>query len=223
MRLLLIRHGQTHSNVIHALDTAEPGADLTELGRRQAAAIPAALADEPIEALYVSNLVRTQQTAAPLAQARGLEPVVRPGIREVVAGDLEMATDRPSLERYIETSFRWADDPSARIPGGENGIEVLERYDSVVAEAAATGAECVVMVSHGAVIRSYAAARARNVDPQFAAEHWLRNTALVVLEGSPESGWECTRWEEWPLGGRELSDPEPTHTGPAGEPEGLDS
>ena len=34
MRLLLLRHGQTHSNVSGALDTGAPGADLTELGRR---------------------------------------------------------------------------------------------------------------------------------------------------------------------------------------------
>ena len=36
MRLILIRHGQTHSNVAHALDTTVPGADLTDLGREQA-------------------------------------------------------------------------------------------------------------------------------------------------------------------------------------------
>lgn len=65
MRLLLVRHGQTPSNVEFLLDTAVPGPGLTALGERQAAALPEALADEDIEALYVSTLVRTQLTAAP--------------------------------------------------------------------------------------------------------------------------------------------------------------
>ena len=46
MRLLLIRHGQTPSNVLGALDTLVPGPGLTPLGLEQAAAIPDALAGE---------------------------------------------------------------------------------------------------------------------------------------------------------------------------------
>lgn len=78
MRLLLIRHGQTPSNLKHLLDTAEPGPGLTSLGQKQAAALPDALASERIDALYASTLVRTQLTAAPLAAATGLEVRVRP-------------------------------------------------------------------------------------------------------------------------------------------------
>lgn len=71
MRLLLVRHGQTPSNVRFLLDTAVPGPGLTELGERQAAALPEALAGEDIDALYASTLTRAQLTAAPLAGARG--------------------------------------------------------------------------------------------------------------------------------------------------------
>lgn len=91
MRIILIRHGQTASNIGRYLDTAEPGAPLTVLGQEQAQALPAALEDERIDAIYASTLMRTQQTAQPLAQARGLEIQVRVGLREISAGDLEMA------------------------------------------------------------------------------------------------------------------------------------
>jgi broad specificity phosphatase PhoE len=57
MRLLLVRHGQTPSNVRSLLDTAVPGPGLTELGERQAAAPPEALAGEDIDALYASTLM----------------------------------------------------------------------------------------------------------------------------------------------------------------------
>lgn len=83
MRMLLIRHGQTPSNLGHFLDTAHPGPGLTDLGLRQAAALPGALAGEDIAALYASTLTRTQLTAAPLAAERGLEVLIRDGIREL--------------------------------------------------------------------------------------------------------------------------------------------
>ncbi len=217
MRLLLIRHGQTFSNIGHKLDTAEPGADLSELGRRQAAAIPQALAGEDIGAIYASTLVRSQQTAAPLAAALGLEVRIRPGIREIAAGELEMRSDEESIQRYVDVVFGWPGDLDSRVPGGESGAEVLARYDEVVAEAARSGVETVAFVSHGAVIRVWVGIRSTNVDPAFTMEHWLMNTAMVALEGSTEDGWTVVQWTEYPLGGPELGDP--THTGPAGEPE----
>ncbi|MFG2261567.1 histidine phosphatase family protein [Streptomyces sp. NPDC048720] len=213
MRLLLVRHGQTPSNVDRLLDTAVPGPGLTPLGERQAAELPRALADEDIEAVYVSTLLRTQLTAAPLAAARGLEPIVRDGIREVTAGDLEMLPgDSPLGARYLRTVFAWAaGDTAPRIPGGENGEETLARYDAVVAEAAAGGAATVAMISHGAAIRLWTAARAGNVDVAYAAARPLRNTGVVVLEGSPSDGWKALAWEGATV--------EPAgEGGPAGEP-----
>ncbi|MGV4984464.1 histidine phosphatase family protein [Streptomyces sp. NRAIS4] len=197
MRLLLVRHGETPSNLHHLLDTAVPGPALTPLGEAQAAALPKALADEDIEALYASTLRRTRLTAAPLAAARGLEVIVRDGIREVSAGDLEMLPgESPEGRAYMRTIFAWAaGDTALRIPGGESGEEALARYDAVIAEAAANGAGTVAMVSHGAAIRLWTAARADNVDVPFAAAHPLSNTGVVALEGSPSDGWKALSWE----------------------------
>jgi broad specificity phosphatase PhoE len=196
VRLLLVRHGQTPTNVDYLLDTAVPGPGLTALGEQQAAALPEALADEDIEALYASTLVRTQLTAAPLAAARGLDVRVRDGIREISAGDLEMLPgDTGHGERYMRTAFAWAaGDTGLRMPGAESGAEFLARYDAVVAEAAATGAGTVALVSHGAAIRTWTAARADNVDIEFAAVHRLANTGVIVLEGSPSDGWKALSW-----------------------------
>src|SRR3954469_13476278 len=63
MRLLLLRHGQTHGNTAGALDTAVPGLDLTDLGHRQAEAAARALGDQGVDRIYVSTLTRTHQTA----------------------------------------------------------------------------------------------------------------------------------------------------------------
>ena len=123
MRLILVRHGQTPSNEIGALDTAEPGPGLTALGREQAALVPAALAAERVDAIVVSSLVRTHETAAPLAAERGIEPMVRRGIREVEAGDLEMRTDRASVITYLQTFGAWA--------AGDTNLRSSKRFSSI--------------------------------------------------------------------------------------------
>lgn len=216
MRLLLIRHGQTPANVRGELDTAHPGPGLTDLGRRQAAAVPAALADHRIEALFASTLVRTQETIAPLAAALDLPVTILDGIHEIEAGDLEMGSDHASYRGYLGTAFAWGTgDRDAVMPGGTDGHAFFARYDASVAQVVATGLEVAALVSHGAAIRVWVAGACVNIEPSFAAEQDLENTALVIVEGSPEEGWTLVSWSGTPLGGAALLDE--TAEDPTGE------
>lgn len=207
MRLLLIRHGQTPANVLGQLDTDRPGPGLTDLGTRQAAAVPRALRDEKVEGVVASTLVRTQLTAGPLSTALGLGVAVRDGIREVEAGDLEMRADDDAHRIYLSTVFAWAaGDLGTRMPGGPDGTAFFERYDEVVEEVAGIGWDSAAVVSHGAAIRTWVAARAGNVDADFASAHVLSNTGMVVVEGDPRHGWRVVAWDVDPLGGAALLD-----------------
>jgi len=195
MRLILIRHGQTPANVEGILESTVPGPGLTDLGRTQAEELVDALADQPIDALFVSTMVRTHLTAAPLAAARGLDPVERSGAREIEAGDVEGNTDEASVHQYVHTLFAWAGgDLDVRMPGAENGHEVLARFDAVVAEAEALGVENVAIVSHGAMIRAWCGVRAANVDQEFIRHHYVVNTGIVLVDGSSGTGWEVSSW-----------------------------
>ena len=100
--------------------------------------------------------MRTQQTAAPLAEMLGLEMVVLPGLREIQAGDYEMSTD---WQPYIDAVIRWRDDPEHAIPGGDSGARFLARYDEAIARIASDGHESAVAVSHGAAMRVWCSAR----------------------------------------------------------------
>lgn len=216
MRLILVRHGQTPSNEIGALDTAEPGPGLTELGREQAALLPAALAGESIDAIVVSSLVRTHETAAALAAHRGIEPIERRGIREVAAGDLEMKNDRASVMAYMQTFAAWASgDLAARMPGAESGHEAFDRFDDVVREVAEAGHGSVVIVSHGAMIRYWVARATTNVDAEFVSTHQLSNTGVVIVNGSPAEGWVTESWTGVPIGGPAVEDL--AHDGPTAD------
>ena len=211
MRLLLIRHGQTPANVRGELDTAAPGPALTELGRAQAAAIPDALASERIDGIYASRLVRTQQTAAPLARVRGeMHRAVLPGIHEIEAGDLEGRTDKDAVRTYLDVIWAWgAGDLDVRMPGGADGHEFYGRFDADLARVAAEhDADATVAVfSHGAAIRVWTAARATNIAPDFPGRQHLENTGIVALTGSPTEGLLVTHWAGEPIGGAELNDP----------------
>lgn len=54
----------------------EPDPDITPEGQRQAAALARLLADTKITHIYTTELVRTQQTAAPTAKQFGVTPVI---------------------------------------------------------------------------------------------------------------------------------------------------
>lgn len=197
VRLLLVRHGQTPSNVLGLLDSGTPGPGLTELGREQAASLVERLAGESIDRIVASTLVRTHETAAPLAAALGLAVPTDAGLREIEAGDLEMRDDRDAVLRYLDTVFAWAaGDTTLTMPGAvETGPDFLDRYDRAVEAAVAEGGT-VVCVSHGAAIRAWACARAANVDAAFGADHGLPNTGIVVLERDGDGPWVVTEWLE---------------------------
>ncbi|MFT2691967.1 histidine phosphatase family protein [Clavibacter zhangzhiyongii] len=214
MRLILIRHGQTPSNVDGVLDTRIPGPGLTALGREQAARLPGTLRGERIGALYVSTMRRTHETAAPLAEALDLAPVERAGLREIAAADLEMRGDRAAVMEYLDTMIRWvAGEDELRLAGGETGREFAARFDAVVAEAEGSGHGTVAIVSHGAAIRCWAGMRAHGLDAAFVADHALENTGVVVLEGSGRD-WILESWEGEPASGVGEDAP----SGPTGEP-----
>lgn len=207
MRLLLIRHGQTPANVNGVLDAVVPGPGLTELGQQQADALPTALADRGIERLFVSTMVRTQITAAPLATSLGLEPVVLPGLREIEAGDTQGKRDQVSVQTYISTVHGWSlGDRTTRMPGAESGTEFFARYDDAVRQILETGVDVAAAVSHGAAIRTWASAAADNTPDHFGTKRHLENTGIVELEGSFDDGWRLVDWEGEPVGGEQLID-----------------
>ncbi len=207
MRLLLIRHGQTIDNVNGDLGTLVPGPVLTELGEQQAAAIPAALADESVDAIYASTMQRTSLTAAPLATAIGQTVEILDGLQEISAGIFEGKSDKDSVRGYMGTIVSWWQDSAARVPGGESGDEFFARFTTAIAHATATHDRTVVVFSHGAAIRTWASAISKNIDEAFSRSHDLPNTAMIVLEGSPAEGWVATHWDGEPVGGEALDDP----------------
>lgn len=196
VRLLLVRHGETPSNVRRALDTVPPGPSLTERGRRQAEALPERVAKEPVHAVHASRALRAQETAAPLARQRGLDVRVTDGMQEIYVGELEGTTDPESRRRFEDIYARWhlgkLDEP---MPGGETGRQALTRFVEAARQAVDPLTEgTLVLVSHGAIVRLVAGYLAVNVDAQRANAAYLPNTGTIALDASP-MGWFCVHWD----------------------------
>lgn len=200
-RLVLVRHGQSHANVDRRLDTRPPGAALTDLGREQARSF-AREWQHQIGLVTHSVAVRACQTAAEIGDERAVVPHQLDGIHEAQVGDMEDRNDDEAIEAFQAVYHRWHEgDLDARLPGGESGIEVLDRFVPVLTQLRMRYLDDdswhgdVVVVSHGAAIRLTAATLA-GVDAGFALEHHLSNAESVVLTPITDGRWSCLQWGE---------------------------
>lgn len=198
-RLHLVRHGETTSNVMRRLDTALPGAGLTDFGARQGVRFGLdALSAAGPGLLISSRARRARQTAELIGTVWGSEVQVLDGIHEVQAGELEDRLDVQAHEVFRDILERWhRGETDARIPGGESLTMLYDRYLPVLDDLAKThltgrDPQDVYVVSHGAAIR-LVAAKLADVDKQFAGRTHLPNTGSVELE-YVDGGWICHRW-----------------------------
>jgi probable phosphoglycerate mutase len=90
-RLYLVRHGQSAGNAEGRFG-GHSATPLSDLGREQARLTAEALARENINAIYSSDLLRTMQTAEPLAELLNIPVVPTPAFRERHVGVLEGLT-----------------------------------------------------------------------------------------------------------------------------------
>lgn len=199
VRLVLARHGQTESNLRHALDTLPPGPGLTEQGRRQASELADRLAEEKVLSVTASRALRAQETAGPLARRHGLVVEIGEGMQEVYVGELEGRADASARQRFDDVYASWhfgkLDEP---MPGGETGRQALTRFFAAARQTMnGTTAGSIVLVSHGAMLRLVAGHLAHNVDGVRANSTYLPNTGTIVLEphSASPTGWHCVHWD----------------------------
>ena len=151
--ILLARHGETDWNRENRFQGhADP--PLNETGRAQAAELAAALANEPLAAVYSSPLRRAFETAQIVGEPHGLEPVPVDALREVDVGSWQGLTRGEIEERFPEQFARWLDYEQGW-EDGESYDEMGQRVLAALLElAAAHEGERILAVSHGGPVRA---------------------------------------------------------------------
>lgn len=152
--LILVRHGESVANA-QGLLLGRTDAELTELGRAQAAAVPVLLS-RPVVEVRTSPLARASDTADLLDL--GVPVTVDDRWVEVDYGEFEC---QPLGGIPAEVWQQWQRDRGFRPAGGESLTEVDERVEAACAELfAADGAGArradgdVVVVSHVTPIKA---------------------------------------------------------------------
>ncbi|QSR30394.1 histidine phosphatase family protein [Nocardioides sp. S5] len=194
-RVFVARHGEA---VYESELLSDAGGWLSPLGREQARALAERLAPERISRVWTSDMARAVQTGEIVAAALGAHVVVRTGLREFGVGHAAGTTGDP--DPFAETFAAWLDgDLTARIPGGESGEDVVQRYTAVLEEIAdAHRGESVLVVSHGGVMCMALSALARNLALSHSRDVPMPNCGVVALEGDAD-GWVARSWADQPL------------------------
>lgn len=152
-RIIAVRHGETAWNV----DTRLQGhldIALNATGRLQAARVAHALAKEPIDAIYASDLQRAWQTAQAIAQANGSALHPQAALRERGFGVFQGKTYAEIETLWPEQSQQWRQrDPDWAPPGGETLSAMLSRVKQIATTLASQhlGGQ-IVLVAHGGVL-----------------------------------------------------------------------
>jgi probable phosphoglycerate mutase len=121
-RLIFLRHGETPHTLEKRFSGSggdDPG--LSEAGRLQAEAAAEYLSRTGgIDAIVVSPLRRTRETAAVVAERLGLDPVVDDGWREVAFGDWDGHTFAEVQQKWPDALNAWLESTAVAPPGGES-------------------------------------------------------------------------------------------------------
>lgn len=155
--LLIVRHGESAPA---RLDRPAPRVDghsdpeLAAEGVEQAHKLADRLSLEHIEAIYVTTLRRTAQTAAPLAERLGITPKVEPDLREIYLGEWEGIAFRKYVSEHHPIAVQmFLEQRWDVIPGAESNASFAARVRAGLERIVASHpGQRVVVVVHGGVI-----------------------------------------------------------------------
>lgn len=211
--LLLVRHAESA-----AADPEEPfdlvdghgDPPLHDEGLEQAALVCRRLADsgETFDAVYVTNLRRTLQTAQPLLTELGIDARVEPELREVHLGEFEGGEYRRRAAEGDPIMMRvWEQQSWDPIPGAEPDEAFTRRVRSAIERIAAAHPDRAVAVfTHGGVIAKVMQLATGARPFSFVGADNASITHIVVSD----AGWAVRAWNDTGhLGDRFTTDPEP--------------
>ena len=196
--ITFVRHAESQANASGLIDTSVPGPSLdARRANNRPRTPPFELSQTPHDGIYASSMIRTQQTAQPLADELGQQIVILPGLREIEAGDFEGQPERDAGTGYLRPLEQWLKgDRNARIPGSIDGNEFDARFDEAVDAIYRSGQQRPVAFSHGAAIAMWTMMNVRHSPLELA-----QSPAVAEHRARPRPGQSCRRLEaarlEW--------------------------
>ena len=184
---VLLRHGASEPFIpgkLFPLVDGHGDPALSEEGQAQAVLAGRRLSKERVDAIYVTSLRRTAQTAAPFLAASGTKAGIERELREIYLGDWEggrlrefAAQGHPTWARVV------AEGEWGLIPGAESSAQLQARCVAALQRLhAAHPDQRVVCVVHGGVIGALCAYASGSRPRAFDGADNCSMHAIVVLQ-----------------------------------------
>jgi broad specificity phosphatase PhoE len=133
LKLILVRHGETHWNKDGLIQGGDSDIELNDTGLEQARKLASFLKNEPIIAILSSPLQRAVATAEVIASQHQLPVEIAQGLKELKVGDLEgmsISNLRTTFSRFL---LQWRQDGEAmKLPNGESLVDLQQRAWKVI-------------------------------------------------------------------------------------------
>lgn len=151
--IILLRHGETDWNAQRRIQ-GQTDTALNEQGRAQSRTLVGATMGLQIDALYSSDLARARDSAAYLAEARGLTAIPLPQLRERHLGMFQGWTGDAAQSRWPQEYARYRQrDPEQTLGDGESLQQLQRRVVTVCEELVARHhGEHIALLTHAGVI-----------------------------------------------------------------------
>ncbi|MGI4779528.1 MAG: histidine phosphatase family protein [Janthinobacterium lividum] len=151
--IILVRHGETAWNRELRFQ-GHVDIPLNDAGHEQARRVGLRLAGEPVDHVFSSDLMRAQQTAAPVARQLGSKVVTQAGLREQHFGVVEGLRGEDIRQLHPRAWEEWLEfREDHAMPGGESAQQFHARaIGALGAVAAAHAGKILLVVTHGGVL-----------------------------------------------------------------------
>lgn len=182
-KIYLIRHAEAEGNLYRRVH-GWYNSLVTERGFLQIKALEQRFAEIPVDAVYASDLYRTQATARAVYVPKKLPLCIDPGLREVSVGVWEDLPWGLLGERYHQQLHYFdTSDPRWQVEGSETFEGARRRLTATLAKlAAAHDGQTIAVFSHGMAIRNALAALQGLSVAEGAQVGHCDNTGVSLLE-----------------------------------------
>lgn len=154
-KIYLIRHAEAEGNFYRRIQGHYDG-NITDRGQKQIAALAERFRDTKIDALYASDLQRTQKTAGAILKYHNLKLNIEPSLKEVGMGIWE---DQPwgnvVYEDPAQMLLFGTDPVNWHVDGSERFEDLKARITGIIKKLAVRhDGQTIACISHGMAIRT---------------------------------------------------------------------
>lgn len=201
-KIYFVRHGETDSNVERYVPSKVESLNLN--GFAQAELVASRVESLDIQKIYVSDFLRAEQTAEPIALLKNIVPNTAPIFGEVIEPSSLFNVSEEDERVLLHRKNRNANVQNGawRQEDGENFEDIFTRVQQAKLLLEKDDAETILVVSHSFFMMCFASAIL--LDAQASTNAWhncasklkISNTGITLFEYGEEKGWRLIMWND---------------------------